>query len=113
MSVIDVRRDDLFMLLADAPEGVTITHIQQTLNLTLTQAKQAIQALRLFLGEDDEINVPCDPPVDVESCERFRDSSANDDGNDGFDREGHSRQLDRGQEGATDGDIVASPRRRS
>lgn len=62
MSVIDVRRDDLFMLLADSPEGITITHIQQTMNLTLTQAKQAIQALRLFLGEDDEINVPCDPP---------------------------------------------------
>lgn len=62
MSIIETRRDDLFMLLADAPEGITITDIQVKLDLTLNQAKQAIRSLRLFLGEDDEINVPCDPP---------------------------------------------------
>ena len=60
-AVREARRDALFTLAVDSPEGVTVADMMAALEATHAQVKVAIRDLRLFLGEFDECNFPCDP----------------------------------------------------
>jgi hypothetical protein len=55
------RRDALFDLLVSRPAGLTQAEIELLLPCRPDQAKQAIHDLRLFLGEFDDVNLPCSP----------------------------------------------------
>jgi hypothetical protein len=55
------RRDALFDLLVASPQGVTVDEIAFRLVCSLNRVRLAIRDLRIFLGDDDTINVPCRP----------------------------------------------------
>jgi hypothetical protein len=58
MTARSERRDHLFDLLVASPLGVTIIDIRDELGSTLSQARRAVQDLRRFLGDFDDVNVP-------------------------------------------------------
>lgn len=58
----EARRDALFDLLVSHPNGLTVTEIELLLACRRDQANRAVHDLRLFLGEFDDINLPCTPP---------------------------------------------------
>jgi len=55
------RRDDLWDDLTANPSGLTVEDMMGLRGWTLNQANKAIRDLRLWLGEYDNINLPCDP----------------------------------------------------
>lgn len=61
MSAPERRRDDLFDLAVANPEGITIDDMSDHLGVSHRECKAAIRDLRLFLGDYDDINFPCDP----------------------------------------------------
>lgn len=57
----EMRRDALFDLLAGTPDGLTVDDMGSGLDCTNRQVRTAIRDLRLFLGDSDSINLPCEP----------------------------------------------------
>lgn len=55
------RRDRLFDLLMDEPDGITIPHMMAELVASYSQVRNAIRDLRVFLGTMDQINLVCEP----------------------------------------------------
>lgn len=55
------RRDDLWDDLAANPSGLTVEDMMGLRNWTHDQANKAIRDLRAWLGEYDNVNLPCDP----------------------------------------------------
>ena len=62
------RRDDLFDFAVQEVNGFTVEDVMAELEITHHQANQAIHDLRLFLGDFDSLNLPCDP---AGHCERW------------------------------------------
>lgn len=56
-----IRRDALYDLLVANPDGITVDDMMELIDCTYESARLAIRDLRLFLGDDDEINVICTP----------------------------------------------------
>jgi len=57
----ELRRDALFDILVANPQGLDVDDMCDELALSYPQVKTAISDLRLFLGDVDSINLPCDP----------------------------------------------------
>ena len=57
----DQRRDELWDLAVANPTGITVDDMMAAHGWTHHQANQAIHDLRLFLGDTDQINFPCEP----------------------------------------------------
>lgn len=57
----EVRRDALFDLLAGTPDGLTVDDMGAALDCSHRQVRTSIHDLRLFLGDSDTINLPCEP----------------------------------------------------
>jgi hypothetical protein len=60
-SVRERRRDDLWDDLTANPAGLTVEDMMSLRSWTHNQANKAIHDLRVWLGEYDNINLPCDP----------------------------------------------------
>lgn len=58
------RAGDLFNLLADAPEGISIDEIAEGLNVGQREAESVLRVLRLILGNTDDLFVVCDRDPD-------------------------------------------------
>lgn len=56
-----LRRDALYDLLVANPTGITVDDMMDLLDVSYETARKTIRDLRRFLGDDDEINVPCTP----------------------------------------------------
>lgn len=61
LSAADTRRDMLFDLAVARPEGITVEDMMHEFEWGHHEANDAIRSLRMFLGEFDSINFPCDP----------------------------------------------------
>ena len=57
----ETHRDNLFDFAVANPEGFTANQGSTALDCGSTALKTAIRDLRLFLGEFDDINLPCNP----------------------------------------------------
>lgn len=57
----ETRIGNLFDFLAEHPDGVTIGQIAVELGTSVMNARYIVQGLRDALGDDDTINLPCDP----------------------------------------------------
>lgn len=60
LSKRELRRDALYDLAADRPDGFTVTDVHQELGWPYGHIRMAIRDLRLLM-EDDTISLVCDP----------------------------------------------------
>lgn len=57
----ELRREVLFEILVDNPQGLTIDEMQVLMHATYQVVRKAINDLRAYLGEYDEFNLICNP----------------------------------------------------
>lgn len=61
MTARDDRMSELFDYMVLSPQGATVEDMAAHLQCSVHAARDSIRDLRIFLGDDDQVNLTCNP----------------------------------------------------